>query len=71
MSAPGGTSRLLAPSARDLAAEIGLWFLLRPETYWQRTATVFFGTVLLAFIGWVLYFYGRNIAVKPDVSAGG
>ncbi len=51
-----------------LAAEVGLWFLLRPETYWQRSATVFFGAVLLAFIGGVLYFYGRNIAVKPDVS---
>jgi len=52
----------------SLAAEVGLWFLLRPETYWQRTATVFFGAVLLAFLGGVLYFYGRNIAVKPDVS---
>jgi len=51
-----------------LAAEVGFWFLLRPETYWQRSATVFFGAVLLAFIGGVLYFYGRNIAVKPDVS---
>jgi len=51
-----------------LAAEIGLWFLLRPETYWQRTATVFFGAVLLAFIGGLLYFYGRYVAVKSDVN---
>ena len=51
-----------------LVAEVGLWFLLRPETYWQRSATVFFGAVLLAFIGAMLYLYGKNIAVKPDVS---
>ena len=51
-----------------LAAEVGLWFLLRPETYWQRSATVFFGAVFLAFIGVLLYLYGKNIAVNPDVS---
>ena len=51
-----------------LSAEVGLWFLLRPETYWQRSATVFFGAVFLAFIGVLLYLYGKNIAVNPDVS---
>jgi len=58
----------IAVMALSLAMEVGQWFLLRPETYWQRMATVLFGAVLLAFIGCILYFYGRNIAVKPDVS---
>ena len=52
----------------SLTAEVGLWFLLRPETFWQRVSTICFGAVLLAFTGLILYFYGRNIAVKPDVS---
>lgn len=52
----------------SLAAEVGLWFLLRPDTFWQRSATICFGAVLLAFIGGMLYLYGKNIAIKSDVS---
>ena len=54
--------------ALSLAAVVGLWFLLDPGTYWQRTATLFFCMVFLAFIAGLLYLYGEKIAKKPDVS---
>ncbi len=49
-------------------AEVGLWFLLHPETYAQRIATVSFGVFLFAFFIIVTYFWNGFVRNKPDVS---
>jgi len=46
----------------------GLWFLFRPETYWQRVSTLVFCALFLAFVGAFIVYYTRYFKDKPDVS---
>jgi len=51
-----------------LTASTLIWFLFRPETYWQRVSTLLFCVLFLAFVGAFIVYYNRYIKVKPDVS---
>ena len=51
-----------------LTASTLIWFLFRPETYWQRVSTLLFCVLFLAFIGAFIVYYNRYIKAKPDVS---
>ena len=51
-----------------LMASTLIWFLFRPETYWQRVSTLLFCVLFLAFIGAFIVYYNRYVKGKPDVS---
>ena len=51
-----------------LTASTLVWFLFRPETYWQRVTTLVFCVLFIAFIGAFIVYYIRYIKSKPDVS---
>lgn len=51
-----------------LTASTLVWFLFRPETYWQRVSTMVFCVLFLAFVGAFIVYYNRFIKGKADVS---
>ena len=44
----------------EAAGAVGIWFLLRPETWGERVGTVSLILIYLVIIAAVSYFYGRN-----------